>query len=56
MKSFTKHAGKGSQRILTEAKRGAVNDILHQRPSVNTYAKAAPNVVRSGSSMKGKKP
>lgn len=52
---ITKHAGKGSQRILSEAKRGAVNDIIRQRPSINTYAKAVPNVVRNGPSVTGKR-
>lgn len=51
---LTKHAGKGSQRILPG--RGALNDLLKQRPSVNTYAKAGPNVVRNGPSIMGKKP
>lgn len=50
---LTKHAGKGSQRILPG--RGALNDLVKSRSSVLNYAKATPNVVRAGSSMKGKK-
>lgn len=46
---ITHHAGKGSQRILPS--KGAVNDILKQRPSVNQYAKAGPSVVQNGPSI-----
>lgn len=53
MKSFTKHAGKGSQRIFPG--RGALNDLVKKRPSIMHYAKATPNVVRNGPSVTGKK-
>lgn len=51
---ITHHAGKGSQRILPG--RGALNDLVKKRPSINTYAKAAPNVVRNGPNIEGKEP
>jgi hypothetical protein len=51
---ITHHAGKGGQRIFPG--RGALNDIVKKRPSINNYAKAAPNVVRNGPNVVGKKP
>lgn len=48
------HKGKGAQRIFPG--RGALNDLVKKRPSINNYAKAAPNVVRNGRNVVGKKP
>ena len=51
---ITHHAGKGSQQILPS--KGAVNELLRDRPSVNNYAKAGPNVVQNGPSIVGEEP
>lgn len=48
------HKGKGAQRIFPG--RGALNDLVKKRPSINSYAKATPNVVRNGPNVVGKKP
>lgn len=45
---------KGGQRIFPG--RGALNDLVKKRPSINSYAKATPNVVRNGRSVVGKRP
>jgi len=48
------HKPKGGQRIFPG--RGALNDLVKKRPSINTYAKASPNVVRNGRNVVGKRP
>lgn len=48
------HKGKGAQRIFPG--RGALNDLVKKRqPTALHYAKAAPNVVRNGPSIAGKR-
>ena len=49
------HKPKGSGQ-RTFPGRGALNDLVKKRPSINSYAKAAPNVVRNGPNVVGKKP
>ena len=51
---ITHHAGKGGQRIFPG--RGALNDIVKKRPSINNYAKAAPGIAQTGPNIFGKDP
>lgn len=55
---ITHHAGKGSRSEILPS-RSALSTLTRdpmQRPSINDYAKATPDVVQNGPNVEGKKP